>query len=111
MFDRCRLRVALNNDEAPQHRTVFAGDFLPDRLSVVLAAWDHAIFDLWGQEDTPAVFRHFHVVELGPTLWINADSGAQVNKAFLKAVRAKAVPPVKITRVPFFKGFQNPAVA
>ena len=71
LFDRAWLRVALDHDETTQKCTVFTWHFLPGRLTRHLATRDAAIFDLWGKQDAPAVFRHFDVVELGPTFWVN----------------------------------------
>ena len=58
LFDRGRLGVALDHDQAAQRGAMFARHFLPGRLAVMLAERDDAVFLLRRQQDAPAVIRH-----------------------------------------------------
>ena len=71
---------------------------------------DHAVFHLRRQEDTPAVFWHFYIIKLGPTLWIHADRCAQIHHAVLKILWDQIIPPIDIARMPFFQRFKHLAV-
>ena len=66
LLDRGRLGVALDHDQAAQHGAVFARHFLPGRLAFMRAEGNLAALHLRRQQHAPAVFRHAHVVELGP---------------------------------------------
>ena len=110
LFDRARLRVALDNDQALQQVAVFARHFLPGLFTEMLAAGNDPVLDLRGQKDAPAVFRHLHIVELGPTLRVHRNGGAEVDHALLKLLRDQVVPPVDIAGVPFLQRLQHAAV-
>lgn len=69
LLDRSRFGVALNYDETAQQGTIFAGYFLPSRLAIMFAAWNCAPFHLRREQHTPAIFRHFHIIEFPPSLW------------------------------------------
>src|SRR6476619_211950 len=100
LFNRCGFGVAMNDDQPPQSGGVSAGDFLPGWFAEVLAERNLAVLFGGCQQDTPAVVRHAHVVELGPAARINRVSGAQIDHRFLKALRAHVAPPVEIARMP-----------
>ena len=68
---------------------------------------DFTIFDSRGQQNAPAVFRHLHIVEFRPAFRVDRDSGAQVNHRVLKVLRDQVIPPVYVTRVPFFQRLQH----
>ena len=110
LLDRRRLGVALNDDQAPQHRTIFAGHILPGLLASVFAAGNPAVVDLRREQNAPAVFRHLHIVELGPALRIDADRGSQVDQAVLVLLRDQVVPPVDVAGMPFLQRLENALV-
>ena len=85
LFDRGRLSVALDHNQAAQHGAVLARHFLPGRLALVHAKRHRAPLLLRRQQNTPAVVGHFDVVELGPALGVDADRGAQIDQRFLEA--------------------------
>ncbi len=103
LLDRGRFGIALDHDEPPQHGAVFARHFLPGVLALVHAERNLAAFMLWRQQYAPAVFRHAHVIELGPAFGIDADRGAQIDQRFLEAFRPHVVPPVDVAGMPFFQ--------
>ena len=107
LLDRGRLGVALDDDEAAQHRAIFAGHVLPGRLAVVAAERDVAALFLRREQNAPAVFRHFHVVELRPALGIDADRGAQIDQRLLEAFRPHVHPPVDVARMPALERAQH----
>ncbi len=80
LFNRGRFRIALDHDQAAQHGAVFAGHFLPYRLAGMFAARDGAAFFFRCQQDAPAIFRHSHITELGPSLGINRNCGPQIHQ-------------------------------
>src|SRR5205823_9569412 len=100
LLDRSRFGVALHDDQAAQHRAVFARHLLPGRLALMRAEADLAIRDRRRQEDAPTVFRHVDKAELRPSLGLDADSGAQIDEIFLKPFGAAVAPPIEIARVP-----------
>ena len=110
LLDRRRLGVALNDDQAPQHRAIFAGHILPGLLASVFAAGNPAVVDLRREQNAPAVFRHLHIVELGPALRIDADRGSQVDQAVLVLLRDQVVPPVDVAGMPFLQRLENALV-
>ena len=57
LLDRGRLGVALDDDQAAQHRAVFARHFLPGRLALVGAERNLAALDLRREQDAPACIR------------------------------------------------------
>ena len=103
LLDRGRLGVALDDDQAAQHGAVFARHLLPGRLAEMLAERNLAVLLLRRKQDAPAVFRHLHVVELGPALGIDRDRGAQIDQRLLEAFRPHVLPPVDIAGMPAFQ--------
>ena len=95
LLDRCRLSVALGNDQAAQGSTVLARNLLPDFLAVVVPKADLAIKITVGEEDTPAVIRHANVAVGRPSLGVDRGRGAQVHIGDLKIFRAEFLPPVQ----------------
>src|SRR5881397_4034858 len=77
LLDRSRLRIALRHDQAPQVGAMLTRDFLPCRLALVRAEVDSAIRFLRREEDAPAIVRHLHVIEMGPTPRVDRHCGAQ----------------------------------
>ena len=110
LLDRGGLGVALDHDEPAQHGAVFARHLLPGRLAEMAAERDLAVLLRRRQQDAPAVFRHPHIVELGPALGIDRDRGAQIDQRLLEALRPHVLPPVEIARVPAFQRAQDAAV-
>src|SRR5829696_3972821 len=108
LLDRSRLGVALHNNEATQHRAVFARHLLPGRLALVRAEADRAPLDGRRQQDAPAVVGHLDVAELGPALGLDADRGAQVDGARLEPLGAARPPPVERARMPAFERAPEP---
>src|SRR5437773_2408153 len=110
LLNRGRLGVALDDDEAAQHRAVFARDLLPRGLALMPAKTDPAPLDRRRQEDAPAVFRHLDIAKAGPPLGLDADRGAQIDLARLEPVGAALLPPVERARVPAFERAAQPRV-
>ena len=110
LLDRGRLGVALDHHQAAQHGAVFARHLLPRRLAEMLAERDRPVLFHGREQDAPAVFRHLHVVELGPALGIDRDRGAQIHHRLLEALGAHVLPPVEIAGVPALQRFQHAAV-
>lgn len=110
LFDRGRLGVALDHDQAAQRGAVFAGHFLPGRLAKVLAEGNDAVLFLRSKEDAPAIFRHLDVVELGPAARIDRIGGAQVNQRLLETFRSHVAPPVHIAGMPALQRLQHLAI-
>src|SRR5207248_9043497 len=99
LLDRSWFGVALHDDQAAQHRAVFARHLLPGRLALMRAETDLAVLDCRRQENAPAVFRHADKAELRPSLGLDADRGAQIDEIFLKPLGAAVAPPIEIPRV------------
>ncbi len=110
LLDRRRLGVALDDDQAAQHGAVFARHLLPGRLAEVAAERNLAALFLRRQQDAPAVFRHLHVVELGPALGIDRDRGAQIDQRLLEAFRPHVLPPVDVAGMPALERAQHGAI-
>ena len=77
----------------------------------MFTAGDFALLHFRSQQNTPAVFGHFDIVELGPAFRVHRHRRAQIHHGFLKIPRDEPVPPVNIAGMPFFQGFQHLAVA
>src|SRR5690349_11758291 len=97
---RCRLGIALDDDEPPQHGAIFARHILPGWLAVMAAERDLAVFFLGREQNAPAVVRHPHVIEFGPAFWVNRHCGAQIDEGLLKSFRPHTHPPVDIAGMP-----------
>ena len=107
LFDRGRLGVALDHDQAAQHGAMLARHFLPGRLAIILAERDDAIFFLRRQQDAPAIIRHLDIVELGPAARIDRIGGAQIHQRLLEAVRPHVVPPVDVAGMPALQRLEH----
>ena len=110
LLDRGRLGVALDDDQAAQHGAVFARHLLPGGLAAVPAEGNLAVLLLRRKQDAPAVFRHLHVVELGPALGVDRHRGAQIDQRLLEALRAHGLPPVDVAGMPALERAQHRAV-
>src|SRR5215510_6696536 len=110
LLDRGGLGIALGDDEPAQDAAVLAGDVLPAGCAEVIAEPDRAPGFRFGEEQAPAVLRHPHVVELGPTLRVDAHGGAQVDVSLLEAVGPHAHPPVDELRLPLLERALEPAI-
>ena len=110
LLDRGRLGVALDHDQAAQRGAVFARDFLPGRLAVILAEGNDAVLFLRRQQNAPAIFRHLHIVELGPAARIDRIGGAQIDQRLLKAFRPHVAPPVHVAGMPALQRLQHLAI-
>ena len=71
LLDRGGLGVALDDDQPAQHGAVFAGYLLPGGLAEMLAKRNLAALFLRGKKNAPAVFRHLHIVEIGPAVGVD----------------------------------------
>src|SRR6266567_4308314 len=100
LLDRSGLGIALHDDEAAQHRAVFAGHLLPGRLALMGAERDYPARDRRRQDDAPAVFRHADIAELRPAFGLDADRGAQIDKARLEPLGAALPPPIERAGMP-----------
>ena len=110
LLDRSRLSIALDDDQAAQHRAIFAGHFLPGRLAQMLAEIHLAPFFLRRQQDAPTIVRHFDIIELGPALGVDRYGGAQIDERFLEALRPHIVPPIEIAGMPALQRAQHLAI-
>src|ERR1700722_16117695 len=84
LLDGSRLCIALDHDQPPQHRTIFARHLLPGRLAKMLAEGNDAVLFLWRQENAPSIVRHLDVIELGPAARIDGVSRAQIDQRLLE---------------------------
>ena len=110
LLDRARLGIPLDDQHPAHQRAVFAGNFLPDRLAIMLTERHHTVFFLGCQQHAPAIFRHPDIVEFGPAIGTDIHRRAQIDQGILKPFRAHFLPPVDITRVPALEGLEHPAV-
>src|SRR5215471_6544580 len=79
LLHRCRLGVALRDDEPPERAAILAGDLLPGRKALVIAETDDPARLGLREEDAPPILGHSHVVELCPSLSVDADGRTQVD--------------------------------
>ena len=110
LFDRGRLGVALDHDQAAQQRAMLARHFLPGRLAHMLTEIDLATLFSRGKQNAPAIFRHLHVIELGPAFRIDRDGRPQIDQRLLEALRPHVLPPAQIAGMPGFERFQDARV-
>ena len=82
---------------------MLAGDFLPDRLALVFAKADGPVLIRIGEENSPTIFRHLDVAEIGPALGIDADRRAKIHVVIERAFGAKFLPPVQEAGLPRLK--------
>src|SRR5438874_4232070 len=95
LFDRRRLGVALRDDDAPQIAAMLARHFLPRGLAQMIAEVDLAIFFRRREKNSPAIFRHLHVVEVRPSAGLYAHGGAQIDVVLQRPGRTHVVPPTE----------------
>ena len=111
LFYRPRLGIALNHDQALEHVAVLARHVVPYVFARMFTAGDLALLNLWREEHTPAVFRHADIVELGPTLGVHGDGGAQIDHGILEILRDQVIPPVDVARMPPLQRLEHLLVA
>ena len=112
LLDGGGLGVPLHRNDAPERPPVLPGNFLPHRLPLAVPEPDDPVSGGRGQENTPAVVRHLHVVVVGPAAGVDVDGGAQVHVARLESDRTGFPPPVDVGRLPCLQGPpQAPVVA
>src|SRR6266496_2406085 len=104
---RRRFRISLGNNDAPQSITKLTRYFLISRFSTVITEADLRIWVGRFEKNSPTIFGHFHIVEVGPTVGFNTDCGAQVNILVLKTFRSHLLPPFKVIRQPLFQRAQK----
>src|SRR5207247_1642575 len=63
LLDTRGLGVALRDDETTQRVPMLARQHVPDGLADLIAEADPPIGDGIGQEDSPPVIRHLHVIK------------------------------------------------
>jgi hypothetical protein len=110
LLDGSRFGVALDDDQPAEHRAVFAGHVLPDLLPLVPAETDLALILAGGEQDAPAVFGHFHIIEFRPALGIDAHRRAQIDVRSLETFGAHSHPPVDKPGVPLLQRPQHALV-
>ena len=103
LLDRCRLGIALGDNNATQIRAMLAGHILPGSFTFVLAKMHLALLILRRKENTPTIIRHLHMTELCPAFWCRVDSGTQIHVKTMRAIRAHVIPPLQIVRLPVLK--------
>src|SRR5262245_54582078 len=79
LLDGCRLGIALRDDEPAERAAILTGNVLPGRKILVIAEPDDPSRLGLREEDTPSILGHSHVVELGPSLSVDADGRTQVH--------------------------------
>src|SRR5215467_2385463 len=103
LLDRRGLRIALRHDQAAEHAAILARHVLPGGRAHVIAEADRAARLGLGQEQPPAIVRHLDVVELRPTLRVDAHGGPQIDVLGLEAVGAHLRPPFEELRMPLLE--------
>src|SRR5205814_3595948 len=63
------------------------------------------------EEDPPSILGHPDVVELRPSLRVDADGGAEIDVLGLKPLRPHVVPPLEEAWLPFLERALEPPVA
>ncbi len=108
LFDGGGFRIALGYDQPAQRGAIFTRDLLPDGFALMFTERNPAVFLRRGQKDTPAVIRHFDVIEMRPAIGLDADRGPQIDVVIDGAFGAQILPPVEKAGLP---GFQRPLQA
>ena len=103
LLDGGGLGVALGDDDAAERRAIFPRHFLPRRLALVRAEADVAAGLRGIEKDSPAVVRHFHVIEMRPAGMIDAYRSAQIDIEAAAALRPHFFPPVEEARLPMLE--------
>src|SRR5208337_1310471 len=100
LFDRRGLGVALRDDQAAQDAAMFARNFAPDWLALVLAERNPAIGLRLGEENPPPIVRHLDVTELRPALRVGRSRRPQIDIAALESFRPHLAPPLQEPGLP-----------
>ena len=100
LFDRCRLGIALRDDDATELRAQFTGYLLPCRFAIVVAEPNPAISNRVGKKDAPAVIGHLDVAVAGPALRVDANRSAQVDVVRTEIAWSLLLPPGQKPRLP-----------
>src|SRR5262245_39887592 len=100
LLHRCRLGVALRDDQPAERAAILARDILPGRKAFVIAESDDPFRLGLCEEDAPPILGHSHVVELGPSLSVDADGRTQIHILGLEPLGPQVVPPFGKARVP-----------
>src|SRR5215469_12364140 len=88
---------------------MLTGNLLPGWLSLMLAEGNCAASLRFGQENAPAVLRHFYIAEGRPALGIDGNRGSQINLRTLEAERPKLAPPMEEAWLPLLeRALQTP---
>ena len=111
LLDRCRLGVALHDDEPPKFGPELARHLLPHGFADVVAEADSAVWFGVGEEDAPAIVGHLHVAEVRPAFLADRDGGAQEHVVVLVRDRSELLPPVDEPGLPRFERPLQPPVA
>src|SRR5262249_16759624 len=93
-----------------ERAAVLARNVLPGRKTLVIAKPDDPPRLGLREEDAPSILGHSHVVELGPSLSVDADGRAQVHVLGLEPFGPHVVPPLEEARVPLFQRAVEPAI-
>src|SRR5262249_38333552 len=92
--------IALRDDQAAQRGAMLTGNLLPDRLAIIVAKANTAIFFWIGKKNSPTIVRHADVAKRSPALGVHADCGAQINIRSVEIAGAEAMPPIQELRLP-----------
>src|SRR6266403_5420386 len=103
LLDRGRLSITLGHNQPAQHSAMLAGNFLPHRLTLVLAERNPAIGFSISEKNAPSVVRHLHVSKCRPALRVGRSRSAQIYVATLKTFRPHLTPPVQKAGLPGFQ--------
>ena len=68
LLDARRFGIALRHDQAAQRRAVFARHVLPHRVALVCTERDAPVGLRLGEENAPAIFRHFDIAKIRPAV-------------------------------------------
>ncbi len=112
LFDAGRLGVPLGDNKAAELVAKLARNFLPDRIPHEIAETDPAIVDRVREEDAPAILGQFHVFEVRPSRWVDADGRPDVDLVVvLESLRTHVLPPLDVLRLPVLERALQPLVA
>ena len=111
LLDGGGLGVALRDDDAAERGAIFAGDFLPGGLAFVAAEIYEALFVARLKKNSPTIFGHADVAELGPAVGLDAGGGAEVDLEVGGFVGAHVGPPAEEGGLPVFESALEDAVA
>src|SRR5580658_10901885 len=77
----------------------------------MIAEIDFALSVARGEENSPAVIGHFHVIEVRPPARVHADGGAQIDVGRLRTIRTHFHPPLEKLGLPVFERTMQDSVA